>query len=231
MQVHFSKCSGNIKTGPIPVTSSPRSSCPGSCPLKGNGGCYGEDFRLKSFWDRVDSGAAKNLLNWDQLCLTIRALPKGQLWRHNQVGDLPTSNGNNESIDLGMIKRLAKANRGRKGFTYTHKSPHHEENDIAIKEANDLGFTVNLSANSLSQADEYASLGIAPVVVTVPASHPKVSRTAQGRKVVICPAQQIDDLDCARCGLCAKSDRAMIIGFRAHGLKKKALSLRLEVAQ
>lgn len=229
MQVHFSSVSGNIKTGPIPVTSSPRVSCPGSCPLKGAGGCYGEDFRLKSFWNKVDSGAAKNLHTWESLCLTIRALPKGQLWRHNQVGDLPTTNGNSESINLAMVKRLAQANRGRKGFTYTHKSPMHEENDIAIKEANDLGFTVNLSANSLAQADEYASLGIAPVVVTLTSDAPKISFTPAGRKVVVCPAQQIDELDCAKCGLCQKADRAMIIGFRAHGVKKKALSLRLEV--
>jgi len=170
-------------------------------------------------------------MSWDQLCLTIRALPKGQLWRHNQVGDLPSVSNDNESIDLAMTKRLAKANRGRKGFTYTHKDPLREENDIAIKEANGLGFTVNLSANSLVQADEYASLGIAPVVVTLTSDAPKISFTPAGRKVIVCPAQQIDSLDCASCGLCQKSERSMIIGFRAHGVKKKALSLRLEVAQ
>jgi len=209
--------------------------------LKGDKGCYGEDFRLKSFWNKVDSGQAKNLLDWDQLCLTIRALPKGQFWRHNQVGDLPTritgfvqstyTPDFSEYIDRGMLRDLALANRGRRGWTYTHKDPKREGNAVAIKEANDLGFTVNLSANSLVQADEYASLGIAPVVVTLTSDAPKISFTPAGRKVIVCPAQQIDELDCAKCRLCQKSERSMIIGFRAHGLKKKALSLRLEVAQ
>ena len=230
MQVHFSAISGNIKTGPIPVTSSPRVSCPGSCPLKGAGGCYGEDFRLKSFWNKVDSGTAKNLHTWESLCYTIKALPKGQLWRHNQVGDLPSTNGNSENIDPALVKKLALANRGRRGFTYTHKSPLLPGNAEAIASANKLGFTINLSANSLPQADQYASLNIAPVVATVPIDHPKISFTPHGRKVIVCPAQQIDDLSCAKCGICAKADRSMIIAFRAHGLKKKALSLRLEVA-
>lgn len=231
MNVHFTKKSGNIKTGKIPVTSSPRSSCPLSCPLKGAGGCYGEDFRLKAFWTKVDEGTASNLLSWDELCSKIENLPEGQLWRHNQVGDLPTREDDPEGVDFTALHKLAKANSGKRGWTYTHKNPAYENNSTAIRVSNRLGFTINLSANSLSQADAYSSLNIGPVVVTVPANTPKVSFTPEGRKVVICPAQQIDELACDKCALCQKKDRSFIIGFRAHGMKKKALSLRLEVAQ
>jgi hypothetical protein len=47
----------------------------------------------------------------------IRSLPAGQLWRHNQAGDLPHSGGR---ISRRFIRGIVAANRGRRGFTYTH---------------------------------------------------------------------------------------------------------------
>lgn len=70
-----------------------------------------------------------------------------------------------------MLTRLAMANRGRRGFTYTHYPPT-PCNQAAILNANRLGFTVNLSAETLAQADAYADLGIAPVVVVLPQESP-----------------------------------------------------------
>lgn len=97
------------------------------------------------------------------------------------------------------------ANRGRRGFTYTHYPPT-AANQIAIQSANRLGFTVNLSAESLAQADAYADLGIAPVVVVLPHDAMKSTRTPAGRQVIVCPASTGNsDLNC---GICQQRDRA-----------------------
>jgi hypothetical protein len=48
--------------------------------------------------------------------------------------------------------------------------------------------------------------------------------TPAGRKVVVCPATQRDDVSCATCALCARQ-RDVIVGFPAHGVaKKKAMA-------
>ena len=89
----------------------------------------------------------------------------GTFWRHNQAGDLA---GSGDWIDGRKLKQLTAANKGKKGFTYTHKHKI-KQNHAKIKEANENGFTVNLSADSLDHADELKALGIGPVVVIVPA--------------------------------------------------------------
>ena len=106
----------------------------------------------------------------------------------------------------------------------------------AIREANAEGLTVNLSGNSLADADTLAETGAGPVVCVLPASQTTNTRTPAGRKVVICPATQRDDVSCATCGLCAVSRLAngqarAIVGFPAHGPgKKKADAVSRKVA-
>ena len=148
----------------------------------------------------------------------IAKLPKGQLWRHNQAGDLL---GVNDSIDAGALADLVKANAGRKGFTYTHKPVlDNQANADAVRAANAGGFTVNLSAINLKEADQLADLGIAPVVTILPMDIEGKITTPGGRKVIVCPAQTRDNVTCATCQLCQKQKRA-IVGFLAHGTSKK----------
>jgi polyferredoxin len=64
-------------------------------------------------------------------------------------------------------------------------------------------------------------LQIAPVVVVLPAEQKTATKTPEGRAVAICPATISDDMDCARCGLCAVANRKAIIGFPAHGAAKR----------
>jgi hypothetical protein len=137
------------------------------------------------------------------------------LWRHNVAGDLP---GDGENIDAHALGQIVKANRGRAGFTYTHK-----HSPDAIKwagHATNWGFTVNLSADDVQQADQLAAHGL-PVVVIVPMDTPKHSQTPEGRPVLVCPAQTTEYMTCALCALCQRADRRQIIGFRAHGTKAK----------
>jgi len=215
MNTHLTLKSSNAKTGPIPVSTSPRASCPPECPFLGD--CYGESgFRTRLHWDKVDSGERGT--PYGDFLAKIKALPPLTLWRHNQTGDLA---GVGSKVDARKLGQLTKANQGKRGYTYTHKpvisGVHARANAAAIEAANKGGFTINLSGNNPAHADRLANLGIAPVVTVVARETPDVSYTPQGRKIVVCPAQQRDDVTCASCGLCARQ-RSVIVGFRAHGV-------------
>ena len=211
--VHYMPISGNRNTGPMPVTTTDSDSCPPTCPLRNGGGCYAESGPISLHWRKVSSGDRGG--SWGDMCSHVRRIPGRQLWRHNVAGDFPHTNG---VIDADMVDQLVRANGASAGFTYTHHDP--VINSDVIRDCNDRGFTVNLSANNARQADDYAGMGIAPVVTVLPIDAPKVSRTPAGRKIVRCPAKGDGDITCTRCGLCAKADRDYIIGFPAHGSRK-----------
>lgn len=207
---HFTRVSRNRKTGPIPVTTTSANSCPPHCGLRRNG-CYAESGPLAIHWRAVSQGVRG--ATFEELLREIGTLRRHALWRLNQAGDLtPSAPG---VIEAGLLIRLANANRGRRGFTYTHYPPT-SENRAAIQQANDLGFTVNLSAQTLAQADAYADIGIAPVVVILPVGTDRLVRTPAGRHVVVCPAS-LGGTDCLSCGICQQRDRVASVGFPAHG--------------
>jgi hypothetical protein len=205
------KKSANRKTGAIPVTYGSRKSCPPSCPHYEDD-CYGEDFHTRLAWNRVDRDGVPlpGLVNF------IQSLPEGQIWRDKVVGDLP---GKGEKVDPYALGQVVKANFGRRGFTYTHKkSPQAIK---WIRHANEWGYTINLSADDAGEADALAKLDVAPVVCVVPMDTPARSLTPEGRDIVVCPAQLKEDVTCLSCQLCQRRDRAVIVGFRAHGSKAK----------
>lgn len=219
MNVHLSRYSRNGKTGPIPVSTSPVSTCPDTCPFKskkGNqeaGGCYAENYPIRFHWQAVSNGQRGD--PWPMFCDRISRLPRGQLWRHNQAGDLP---GDGVHINPAQLMDLVKANRGRRGFTFTHY-PLSDNNQALVYLANNAGFTINLSANNLAHADELSSLDIAPVAVALPHHQVKPTVTPAGRPVMICPATLSERINCDNCGLCYRAYRP-IIGFPAHGARK-----------
>jgi hypothetical protein len=218
-QILFTAVSGNAKTGPIPTTMSKPETCPDSCPLK-NAGCYAKNGPTRFHWDRLDRGDTG--IVWDRFIGEVKRIWKGSLWRHNVAGDLA---GKGDEIDVAKLRQLVAANKGKMGFSYTHKSvlfgQFAASNRKAIAEANQKGFTINLSGNNLHHADTLASLGIGPVVSVVPENQKKNCKTPAGRRVVICPATIKDDVTCARCGLCANPKRDYIVGFPSHGIQKK----------
>ena len=212
---HFTRASSNRKTGPIPVTTTGPDSCPPSCGLFNR--CYAKYGHLRLHWSHVEAGTRGDSLT--NLCLDIRRLPGGHLWRHNQAGDLP---GKGENINRAELQQLTRANRGRRGFTYTHK-PATRDNLEAIREANAGGFIINLSADNATQADTLAAHGL-PIVVVVPTDAPKVSRTPRGRKVILCPAEFTNRITCSNCGLCQLKDRSYIIGFKPKGAQRRVVN-------
>lgn len=214
-QYHLTLVSGNAKTGPIPVSTTSKSTCPNSCPLRGNG-CYAENYPLGNHWNKVSK--KERGYDIDEFCKQIAKLPKRQLWRYGQAGDLP---GSGDSIDTRALQKIVRASKGRAGFAFTHYPVDAAKNRKAIQAANCEGFVINLSADSLAHADELADWGIAPVVCLLPPQTTKPVKTPAGRHVSVCPAAVRDDVTCASCGICAK-DRKAIIGFPVHGARKTA---------
>ena len=226
---HITEKSSNRKTGPIPVTTSSYNSCPDTCPFKGNG-CYADGGPLKLHWEKTSNG--ERGYDFEEFLDKLNSLKENRterirLW---QAGDMP---GINRRINVKQTRRLVRVlQRFKDVFGFTHK-PMTKENQAIIRYCNDNGVSINLSANNLKHADELANLGVGPVSVTLPHDiNTKGIVTPQGRRVLICPAVLNDNVSCATCGgkrgsLCGRAERDFILGFPAHGFKKKAA---LEVA-
>jgi len=228
MNIHLTKKSSNKKTGKIPVSTTEEQSCPSICPWKEKG-CYAKYGPLGLHWKKVNNNSG-NILNLNEFCHEISELEVGSIWRHNQAGDLP---GKDNRIDGKQLQKIIAANKGKRGFTYTHKpvltTKHALNNRRAIKSSNNNGFTVNLSANSLGEADRLFKLNIGPVTTILPSNSQLKVKTPEGRSVIVCPAEYNEDVNCANCKLCAIPNRNSIIGFRAHGAAKKSIDEALKI--
>lgn len=248
--VQLTHKSRNAKVGRIPVSTTAEKTCPDACPLKASG-CYAKAGPLGMMWGKLSAaapgssyavtGGTAHALDWQAFTAAIASLPEGQLWRHNQAGDLP---GEGNAIDVDAMASLVAANAGKRGFTYTHK-PLTPSNAAAIRDANAQGFTVNVSANNVAHADMLAAANVGPVASVLPVElergYSKKDKawtegledyrtriadlaTPQGRKVVVCPATYRDDVSCASCQLCQRATRKTIVGFPAHGAAKRKAS-------
>jgi len=215
LRFHLTRVSSNVKTGPIPVSTSSRASCSPSCPFLANG-CYAEAGPLALHWAAVTRGDRG--VPFADFLQSIRNLPKGQIWRHNQAGDLPHSAG---KISRRFIRSIVAANRGRRGFTYTHHDLSKGENASLIRYANRNGFRVNVSTETESAADHAIAAGL-PAVLAVPSTETRRSwRSPAGNAVLVCPAQRSDTKTCADCQLCEKRGSRVVIAFIAHGTGKR----------
>ena len=234
--VTLTMVSGNRKVGAIPVSTTDKDSCPKECGAAKD--CYAKFGKLSMHWSKVGEGMRGFI--WSMFCKAVKRLPKFQPWRHNQAGDMPKDeqlpDDSCDRMDRDMAIELAKAAKHTRGWTYTHYVPTDEHNASVIRDVNEMhngkqGLVINLSADTLAQADEYSDLGIAPVVVTLPLGTPhRGNRTPAGRQIVVCPAQTQDDMTCARCQLWAVRDRKSVVGFIAHGTAKKRMSRTLNEA-
>src|SRR5690606_24734294 len=114
----------------------------------------------------------KRSIDFEAFLSEIKTLPKGQLWRLNQAGDLPHNGG---LIDGRMCNDMVKVNRGKKGFTYTHHDLNDINNKTIIQSMNASGFTVNHSADTTEGAVKaYKTLSGIPVVTLLPMDAPNV---------------------------------------------------------
>jgi hypothetical protein len=221
---HLTMKSSNKKTGPIPVSTGSFKRCPDTCPFKSNG-CYAGSGPLALHWRKVTEGQRGD--DWDSFLIKIAGLPEGQLWRHHQAGDIldpGTDDGRTE------LEELTVANRGRRGWTYTHHqlTPYAVE---SLKAANADGFTVNASCESLVQADAAMAAGL-PAVAVVPSDYNGGARdlSPAGNRVIQCPATRSDKVTCETCRLCQNRPDDVIIAFPAHGTGKKKAEAAIAAA-
>jgi hypothetical protein len=226
MLFHLSPVSSNIKTGPIPVSTSSRATCSPSCPFLSNG-CYAENFPLKIHWDSVTRNDRGQPL--PQFLASIESLPEDQLWRHNQAGDLPHTGGR---ISRRFVRRMIAANRGKRGYTYTHHDLNKGENLALIRQANRQGFAVNVSTETELAADAAVVAGL-PAVLAVPDTETRTAwNSPAGNRVVVCPAQRPDStVTCATCAICHTRPAKLIVAFIAHGASKAKASAAIAGAQ
>ena len=220
MAWHIKTVSRNPKTGPMAVTTHERSTCSDNCGLKNNG-CYAEVGPLSWHWQKVSAGERGT--DFSQFLRELRALPRRGKLRLAQAGDLPQKNG---SIDRGRTIAIAKAVRHLETIAYTHHTIDSELLET-IAEAKRFNLVINISADSPRQAArikrEQPSLD---VVTVLPMSAPNV-QAVEGIKIVACPAEKTERINCSNCMLCAK-ERNYVIGFRAHGTHKKKVQKLIE---
>jgi len=222
--VHLTQKSSNSKTGGIPVSTTSAETCPQSCPFINNG-CYAKNHLLGHHWKQVNK--KERGTNFTEFLQKVRNLPDGQLWRHNQAGDLP---GHNEQINKRKLERLVKASKGKRGFTYSHKKIEGNDrtakrNRAAIRESNNSDFVINLSANGIEHADRLVKLGVAPVTTVISSTETRRTfKTPDGNTCTVCPAQVEDNITCQSCQLCAIPNRKSIVTFRSHGTKLKQVN-------
>ena len=216
LRFHLSRVSSNVKTGPIPVSTSSRATCPSTCPFNNGGGCYAANYPMRHHWDAVTRG--ERGVSVQRFMAAIAALSPGQLWRHNQGGDLPHTAG---KISRRFMRAIIRANRGRNGYTYTHHDLKQGENLSLIRSANRHGFTVNVSTETETAADEAIANGL-PAVLTVASDETRTTwQTAAGNRVLVCPAQRSDTKTCADWKLWHKRGSRVVIAFLAHGTSKR----------
>lgn len=224
--------SRNAKIGPMPVSTISATTCPSSCPFSNGGGCYADSGGpLAIHWRKVTSG--ERGLSFSDFLRKVRQLPRG-IWRYAQAGDLP---GEGDQVDADQLLALAKANQGRPVLCYTHK-PLTEKNTQALTSANDHGFHINISCETLEKCDEAIEQGFSAVVV-IPSTYQRGKnetledyktrireadlKTPAGAKVAICPATYAET-SCVRCGACAKSRAGnTVIAFPSHGTRKRTV--------
>ena len=221
---HLTVKGSNHKLGKgVPVSTSSKRTCPLTCAYLNNG-CYAESGPLNLHQLKVTSGERGT--DWAGFLASIEALPAGQFWRHNQSGDLYQP-GN--AIGRKMLEQLVDANRGKKGYTYSH----HKRTPLVIqafKTATAQGFTVNASCESETEADAAMADGLRAVFVAPSTETRKQWTTAGGNRAVVCPAQRMEGMDCNTCRLCHARPNNIAVVFLAHGSQRKKVDAAIAAA-
>lgn len=206
--VHFGR--GNRKTGPIPTTDRPMSTCPRSCPFLPSGaigGCYGTG--------RLFASAAKYSGTW-----TVKdaidhvnnyAVRSARYLRDRVVGDVVGDDG---QVDRDYIAAISAVGRGTDltVFGYTHMWKQFTPDDVAFIQGE--GYVMNASTETEDDVLRALELGLPVVIVN---DELEDGDLLVGRRIVTCPAEEREDVKCASCGLCAKPDRQVIVRFHPHG--------------
>lgn len=218
--------SGNTKTGPIPVTSRPQSTCPTTC-LFYNNGCYGENrgANPKTLFQLADDGSKPLSAATMLAVLAQRGNPKRfkgrtlrrvlPIMRDREVGDVLHADGGVDHGWLNHVMAAAKA-AGLTPFGYTHVKQV-TSRDVPV------GYVMNTSCETPEDIYDSWSRGLPATVV---GDRDVLAQLMPEARFVSCPAESLP-VTCAECGLCAKVSRmadprkAPVIVFKPHGKAAK----------
>ena len=221
--------SSNAKTGNIAQTYSSANTCPDACTFKTYGGCYGQGYYTLKQWNRTapEAPARDNVRTPETLREWIeRNTAIGALIRHNVCGDI--CRPETSDINPNLIVTLSQAFKGRRAYTYTHARKTAKNFEMARRAAR-RGFVINFSCERIEDADRVIRAGL-PAVLAVPAPVEKGAKTPAGNRLIQCPAQTHENINCANCALCARAGRKTIVCFAAHGNKKTLAIKAIEAA-
>jgi hypothetical protein len=201
------KRSKNRKTHGLTVSLIQSRTCPPACPLKASNACYHRHGPMYWTWQKLDRGEIG--MPWNDFLRKVETdVEPGEPWRYGVGGDLP---GDGNVISAVGMRGLIRANRGRRGFGFTHK-PLTERNVRLIMAACSGGFLVNVSCDTLREVDEAKRLNPSlPCAVLLPRDADRAVKTPNGHVVIPCPGE------CVSCGWCWKPNRRFVPGFPAHG--------------
>ena len=212
-KANFVSKSKNAKTGQVAGTVISSDSCPRTCGLQQT--CYAKFGHLSIHWRQVSNGRIGD--DYRTTLDKLRTVPASQLIRHKFAGDDPHIDG--DIIEADYLYKV-ECNNGHEHIDYTHHQAN-RHNITVWNKGKAKGFIQNLSADNMLEADYLYKTGF-PVTVILPINAPNISYTPGNNKVIACPSETTG-IQCIDCKRCAKN-RSYIIGFRAHGTRKKALS-------
>lgn len=225
--------SSNSKTGPVSTTYAPQASCPQSCPLR-DAGCYAEG-GLVGIHTRQVNRAARAASKRQTTSAAIaaaeaRAIDKlsGQRpMRLHVVGDARTTAAA-RILAAAANRYMAKA--GQVVWTYTHAwrtVARRAWDKISV-----LASTEQLSDAKLAMRQGYA-------VAVVVAQHPVDGKAwvdgETGLKVIPCPAQTRQAVQCVDCKLCWRDgwlrESGAVIAFESHGYRKRMVAELVQIGK
>ena len=216
--------SSNRKTGRIAVTGRARHTCPLTCtfnPLnvEGVGGCYTVG-RIDAHYAR----AARDY-TYEEAVAALRLALSDRL-RDRVDGDVLTDG----DIDLEYLEELTDA-AVEAGMLWIFGYSHVETlmpSDIPSR------YVMNVSCETEEQVQDAIDRGFNAVIASHQYLH---GDTIAGRKIVQCPAERVDSINCGNCGgsagpICGRKDRETVVLFSLHGgsaaLAAKSIEMRSE---
>ena len=201
--------SSNRKTGPIAVTGRARRTCPTTCTFNpvnpdGVGGCYTQG-RIDAHYAR----ASRDYSYEEAVAALKQAL--SDRFRDRVDGDVLTE----DEIDLEYLEELTDA-AVEAGMLLIFGYSHVETlmpSDVPSR------YVMNVSCETEAQVQDAIDRGFNAVIASHQYLH---GDTVAGRKIIQCPAERVESINCGNCGgsagpICGRKDRDTVVLFSLHG--------------
>ena len=201
--------SRNRKTGDVPTAwigadmREARESCSG-CPLLDDGRCYSWSGATQLAAGSARKNAARQPHRYTMGAALAQRVASARMVRVTGLGDIGRSG---RALADEIVTTAARAGLALVGYSHHWREP-------AVADA--WRGRLMASTETLADADRAVREGWRASVV-VPADHPRLSRTPEGRPVVVCPEQATGRVTCNECRLCDASRPGPVIAFREHG--------------